>query len=315
LFFSISYLIGPTPKCPNLSGSGMCPWTSIPDAELHLEVIANLLLQINADIVVIEEVQDCVALQCVIEAMGDSSYRPYLIEGTDIATMQNVGMITRVDPDESVVRTNLRATVESSSSSCGNLPDPQYESGVSKNIIARFTVNSIPITLVGVHFLSQPTNPTNCIKREAQASVIRRVVSSEFLHKRISAKNPQKISSEVIVLGDFNDYDRQVLDVNDNLPTSRVSTWITHNFQNEQILWNVAARVPKIQRFTSWYDKDQNCEIKPDDELSMIDHIFVSKSLFNSVSSVKIWNSIDISCGTFQSDHYAVHVVFDVNNK
>jgi len=298
---------GPSSKCPNLSPAGMCPWKSVGEAELHLNVVDQDLKSTNADIIMIEEVQDCVALQCVIEAMGDKTYKPYLIKGTDSSTMQNVGMISRVDPREPVFRSEARATIQSSSSYCGSVPDPSYNSGISKHVMGRFTINSIPIFILGVHFLSQPTNPSQCIKRECQASVARQLIAQEFL-----GTNSSEIASEVIVLGDFNDYDADVLDKNDNVPTSRVSTFIKYNVNNQQVLWNVADHVPRAERFSDWWDKNNLCYIRSED-LSMIDHIFVSRAIYDNLKVVKFWNSVDNSCGTYRSDHYAVQIDIDMN--
>ena len=52
----------------------------------------------NVDIINVVEVQNCAVLKLLIEFIGDDSYLPYLVKGTDTGTGQNVGLITRVDP-------------------------------------------------------------------------------------------------------------------------------------------------------------------------------------------------------------------------
>uniref|UniRef100_A0A6B2LJM2 Endonuclease/exonuclease/phosphatase domain-containing protein n=1 Tax=Arcella intermedia TaxID=1963864 RepID=A0A6B2LJM2_9EUKA len=129
---------GPSTKCPLDHSSGTCPWKDAAELEAHLQIVASELSQVDADIVALEEVQDCVVLQCLINAIGDSSYKPYLIPGRDTATNQNVGIISRVDPVAALFRDESRAVIQTADSPCGNLPNPSYESGVSKHFIARY---------------------------------------------------------------------------------------------------------------------------------------------------------------------------------
>lgn len=56
-----------------------------------------------------------------------------------------------------------------------------------------------------------PTESSRCSQREGQASVLQPVIADYISRKY-----------EVIILGDFNDFDGEVLDVNNNKPTSQV---------------------------------------------------------------------------------------------
>jgi len=114
--------------------------------------------------------------------MGDSTYKPYLIPGTDTATDQNVGIISRIDPESALFSDEQRATIYRDESPCGRgLSAPSYNSGVSKHFISRFNIAVFgPISIIGLHFLAYPTDPERCIRREAQITVIRNIARNEI---------------------------------------------------------------------------------------------------------------------------------------
>lgn len=62
-----------------------------------------------------------------------------------------------------------------------------------------------------------PTEPYRCAAREAQATILREFVDYY-----------QYYGIEVIVLGDFNDFDGEIPDVAGNVPTSKVSRSLLH---------------------------------------------------------------------------------------
>ena len=64
------------------------------------------------------------------------------------------------------------------------------------------------------------------------------------------------------MMGDFNDFDDEILDLNSNIPTSKVleilkGHWGTYKDQYE--LTSVASLLKQQQRFSDWYDSDNNC--------------------------------------------------------
>ncbi len=84
-------------------------WSSLSEAEEHLADIAEVVKEINVDILVLEEVESCAVLEALLAKVADSTYKYYLIPGTDSATGQNVGLITRVDPAMALTRSSARA--------------------------------------------------------------------------------------------------------------------------------------------------------------------------------------------------------------
>jgi len=291
---------GPSTRCPLDHSAGTCRWEDKTQLDNHLQVVAVMLVNINADIITLEEVLDCRVLQCLIDAMGDSSYKPYLVPGRDTGTDQNVAIISRVDPIIALTRDEQRATIYRSDSSCGNLPNPSYESGVSKHFIARFNIPGLgPISLIGVHFLALPTTPDRCIRREAQATVIKNI-----------AQNERNAGREVVILGDLNDYDRDILDASNSAPTSRVSDFLKWN-GNTQIMHSALEKISnRDTRYSSWWDKNSDCIVQSG-ELTLIDHILLSPVLFQRVLTVQVYNNIVEECDSLNSDHYPIKVVLD----
>jgi exonuclease III len=272
-------------------------------ADEHLQVVARKLVSINADIITLVEVLDCRVLQCLIDAMGDSSYKPYLIPGMDTATDQNVGIISRIDPITALTRDEQRATVYRSESNCGSNLEDSYNSGVSKHFIARFNVAGLgPISLIGAHLLAFPTTPDRCIRRECQATVLRNI-----------AQNERNSGRQVVILGDLNDYDRDILDTSDSVPTSRVSNLLKYD-ESTQIMINVVERVlQKSIRYSSWWDQNNDCMVQPG-ELTLIDHLLLSPVLNQRVISVHLYNNVLEECDTLESDHYPIKVVLATPN-
>jgi len=290
--FNAEWLFLDGTQCP---GSG-CPWANLAQAEEHLDKVASVVAEINADIIGFQEVQDCDVLEQLVSRIPNGGYRYYLIRGTDTATGQNVGIITRVDPFVDLQRTALRVNFPITGSTCNyNTPG---DSAVSKHLYTQFRVNSKTIFFVVVHFVAFPTTPDRCAQREAQATVIKNLINSTA-----------PSNNEVILVGDYNDYDGVVLDKNNDMPTSRVLQFLKSS--RSPPLNTVASLVSQTNRYSSWWDKNSNC-IVTSDELTTIDHILVSNGLFSSVTSGTYAHDYSASCTDFYPDHWPVVATFNV---
>jgi exonuclease III len=106
------------------------------------------------------------------------------------------------------------------------------------------------------------------------------------------------------MMGDFNDFDGKVLDVNSNKPTSQVLDILKGNNQ----LFSAAEKIEQSQRFSDWYDSDNNCNTGSIKDYSMIDHILVTKDLLDSILDVYIYHGYQEYCGKYDSDHFPVVV-------
>ena len=279
----------------NCPGSG-CTWVNQSEAETHMDYVSKVVKQLNPDIINFCEVEGCDELNILKDKL-DPSYVPYLKKGTDTSTGQNVGMLTRVDPQINLYRTEVKYNYPIPGSKCG-YTGSAGSSGVSKHYITEFKFNGYDIAFIAAHLLAIPTDPSRCAQREAQASVLQNVIFG-YVNK----------GYEVIMIGDFNDYDAEVLDMNSNKPTSRVLD-ILKGYQGDLSglyeLHNVAEEIVKDQRFSDWWDSDNNCNTASQQDYSMIDHILVTDAIRKNIANVCIYHGYDEYCGKYNSDHYPV---------
>lgn len=266
-------------------GEATFPWKGDPEAaRAHRQAVGDVIRQLDADVVVIPETENLRALELLIEeALPDLGYTATLVDGRDTFTGQDVGLLSRI-PVEAAGRTDERVPV--------GLTDQTY--GVSKNIWARLTIDGQPVTLVGVHFLARPDDLERRDRREAQAEAIRRLVAREVAEGR-----------EVIVLGDFNDFDEATLDRNGSRPiTDVLATVKAAGPGDDDDLVNVLRDVPQAQRFTSFYDRNRNEQFDPG-EFSAIDHVLLSPGLYRRVRDVRYVHAHD---PRETSDHFPIVV-------
>jgi len=282
-------------SCP---GTG-CPWTNEQQAQQHLADVAAVVQELNADVISLEEVQDCNVLQALNNLLPSNfGYLPYLIKGTDSATGQNVGMLTRIDPSDDLKRTEARANYPISGTNCGSTTSST--SGISKHYYTIINVNGIRILFLGMHLIAFPIDASRCNQREAQATVAQGLIASlkgEF--------------DELVVLGDFNDYSSTVLDAANDEPNSRVLQWLSNPTSAIQMT-SVAQYLTQSKRYTAWYDIDNNCQDQGGKEHTSIDHLLISSGLNSQVDLSWIDHSYNVSCKTQVSDHWPIVVSIKV---
>jgi len=264
-------------------GEATFPWKANPElAREHRDRVGGVLRQVDADLVVLIEVENLNTLQLLLdESLSGMEYQPYLVDGTDVFTGQDVGILSRIPIDE-VLRTDVLARSDAGA-------DLQ---GVSKNIIARFSLAGEDVSLIGLHLLARPSDPERLQRRQGQAEVIRLAVAGE-----------QAAGRQVIVAGDFNDFDDVSSDRNGNFPITDVLRRIKRAGPgDEDDLFNVLADVPQSARFTTHWDRDGDNRVEVD-ELSAIDHILLSDALYRRVREVRYIHSYDPLTVT---DHFPI---------
>lgn len=157
---------------------------------------------------------------------------------------------------------------------------------------------------MGLHLKAFPTDAPSCAQREGQARVARESVVQ--LHAQ---------GYEVVVLGDLNDYSRDVPDAAGSVPTSDVLDVLRGAATDDagpQLL-NAAQLLARSDRYTAWFDRNRNGR---DDgaaagERTKIDHILITRSLFQRITDVRIAHG---SPGQESpSDHWAVIVTLADN--
>lgn len=122
--------------CPG----SQCPWHNITDAEIHISYVAKAIYEINPDIINICEVEGCDELNLLSNQL-DGTYKSYLKRGTDTSTGQNVGLLTRIDPQIDLYRTDEKMIFPIPGSKCG-YTGPSDSTGVSKHLITEFTISN-----------------------------------------------------------------------------------------------------------------------------------------------------------------------------
>jgi len=276
--------------CP---GQG-CTWKNKSEAETHLSYVAKVIQDMDPDIINICEIEGCDELNLLSK---NTEYSPYLINGKDSSTGQNVGMLTKIQPRVSLYRTEEHVNYPISNSKCGYTGAPGT-AGVSKHYITEFELNNMNIAFIGAHLLAFPTDSMRCAEREAQATVLQNVILSYI-----------KKNYEIIMLGDFNDFDENTLDRNNNKPTSHVLDILKGVNTGVYTLQNAASLMPQSSRYSDWYDSNKDCKSTLS-EFSMIDHILLTPNLMDKVKNVFIYQEYAEYCGKYNSDHYPVIVDF-----
>ena len=279
----------------NCPGDG-CTWKNVSEAQIHMDYVAKRIKAINPDIINFCEVEGCDELNILKDKL-DGTYLPYLKKGTDSATGQNVGILTRVDPLKSLYRSELKHNYPISGSKCG-YTGPSGSSGVSKHYITEYEFGGSNIAFISAHLLAIPTDPSRCAQREAQASVLQNVIANYINN-----------GFEIIMIGDFNDYDAEVLDVNNNKPTSQVLDilkGLKGDFAGKYQLYSAAETITQNERYSDWWDSDNNCNTASSKDYSMIDHVLVTDKIRKNIINTFIYHGYDEFCGKYDSDHYPV---------
>jgi exonuclease III len=275
-----------------------CTWKNTTEAYIHLDYVSRVVAYLAPDILNVCEVEGIHELQLVADAVKgefpDLSYTPYLISGTDTATGQNVGLLSRIAPKVPLYRTEEKYEYPIAGSRCGYTGAPS-KTGVSKHYITEFDLWNIPVALISAHLIAIPTDPSRCAQREAQATILQGVVAG-FLAKDYG----------VIVIGDMNDYDGEVLDMNGNIPKSRVLNILKNNGS----LVTAMLQLLSMDRYSDWWDSDSNCNTASQMDYSMIDHILVSENIQKYIANVFVYHGYPEFCGKYDSDHFPVVVDF-----
>jgi exonuclease III len=270
-----------------------CPWANQEEQQQHIAAISNVLAELQPDLAHFAEVENCDALAAIAP---DPTLYPYLIEGKDTSTHQNVGLLTKTDPLKPLNRTEERVQYPVPNSTCGYTGEPGT-TGVSKHLIAEFSFNNRSIALIGAHLLAYPTDKTRCAEREAQAQVLQNILFDYITR-----------GAEVIVLGDLNDYDAEIPDANNHKPISHVLDILKGSAGSHKglySLWSVGDCISQGARFSDWYDENSNC-VSSETEFSQIDHILLTKYLYDRLAKVFMYQDYEQSCASVVSDHYPV---------
>ena len=152
------------------------------------------------------------------------------------------------------------------------------------------------MAIISAHLLAYPTDPERCAKREAQAMVLQ-----EQIYNLINE------GLEVIMIGDFNDWDNLILDANDNKPISQVLDILKGNvgkYSSQYVLKSIGDKISQDQRYSEYWDENGDCVVQST-EFYMIDHILLTPNLYSMISNAFSYHAYPHSCdgNSYNSDH------------
>ena len=252
-----------------------------------IQEVAAVLQEIGADIIHFAEVENCKILGLVAERLN-GSYTPLMISGTDTHLRQQVALLTNVSPTASLTRSAERVELVAH----GRQGE---RTGLSKHLIADFSIAGRQLEILGLHLKARPHQPDARLKREGQARIAQSIIRKAL-----------EMGKDVIVLGDLNDFDSEVLGPSGEVPTSSVLRMLKDvDDDGRPDLWNALSRIPVAERYSSWYDRNHDGRFQYGTERELIDHVLVSNSLRDAVVDVGILHRHD---PTRVSDHWPLWI-------
>ncbi|MEQ9642040.1 MAG: lamin tail domain-containing protein [Alphaproteobacteria bacterium] len=268
-------------------------WKHAPDeADERMQAIAGIIAAHDPDIVNLVEVEGLAALEHLNATfLAGRGYAAYLVKGKDSFTGQDVGLLTRIDPEGGAIARDDRSGASGST----------FKS-VSKNYFAKLDVGGRKIAILGIHYLSRPGDASRLHQRQAQADAT-----------LTQARELAAAGYDIIILGDFNDYtgEQASLDINDHMPITNVLARLQgmDPASADDDLVNALRFVPKARRYTAYWDRDEDSRIDEPEEFSAIDHILISGALAQLIAWAEIDHGHDPRTLT---DHFPVIVRFDL---
>lgn len=258
------------------------------EAEDHMANVAEIVISGNPDILNLVEVENLQALATFNDKfLAGRGYKAYLVNGKDTTTGEDVALLTRIDPEGDAIQRDDRK------GQAGTITK-----SVSKNYEAKFDVDGLQFSVVGIHFLAFPNMQARRQLREAQADAIRSI-----------ARDLRSNGFPPVILGDFNDYDGNAdsEDHVNSMPITQVLSMLRGMDPSTSTddLVNAASLVPQAIRFTAFHDANDNGQLDPPNEFTSIDHVLLSPELAAKVVSVEIPHNHDPRLVT---DHFPVIV-------
>ena len=262
---------------------------NVAGADAHVSDVANVVAALDADVLVLVEAESCEMLERAAGSGNATTYAAHMVQGTDTFTMQNVGLLTKVDVVSALSRVEDRGDYDSSTSTCAW--SGRKDSGVSKHFLARTRVNDRYVSIIGAHLKAFPTDASSCAQREAQVEVLRALARARY-----------EAGDAVVVAGDLNDFSELHVDSDGNSPTSRVLAKL-RDFDGDgvdELEEAVGSRVSQSDRYT-WSSSTGSSRSK-------LDYILTSSGDVRVVSaSIRhdlVTNAI--------SDHYPLVATIEV---
>lgn len=277
--------------------------------EAQFERVAAVIEAINPDVLNLIECtsKDSVDLLVkILHEKGLTKYQGFHVESNDTFTSMDVALISKFPPDEiegERIRTMWSEdddpTWRQTYQVIGRTGRKSNRNGsISRNAVYYLTIGGHKLGFLGLHLKSNPSDDASNAQRSAQAKIAQRIIRQEITGRGYMP----------IVLGDINDYDPDVPDRDETRDTVTTVLRDLKDFDTESEgdeLVNIAKLIPRqADRYTSFWDRNENGARDPYDVFTMIDHVLLPKELIPSVTRAFIFHSVDLDT----SDHRAVVV-------
>jgi exonuclease III len=275
----------------------------------QFEQVAAVIEELNPDILNLVEViskEGVDKLVGILHEKGLTDYQGYHIDSDDDFSKLDVALISRIAP-EKIDGQSIRKfhSAEDDPTWRQSYEAPSRDGGtfrangsLSRHAVYMFDLDGYKLGFLGLHLKSNPSDAFSNAQRTAQAEIAQRILRSQIAGKGYLP----------IVLGDINDFDPDVPDQDDSQETV---TEVIKNLKDFDLqkpgpeLVNVAQLMPRKQdRFTCFWDRNENGAKDPYDVFSMIDHIFLPTELMPHVKRAFIVHGTPLEA----SDHYPVVV-------
>ena len=288
--YNTRFLSSKSNDCPGKR----CDWKNETQQNIHFIKISKIIKKINPDIINLCEVNSSEILNKLVMSSHDNRYNYYLSEYSEPNGIdKRIGMVTRIEPLK-MYRTNDERQYPLQHSKCNFLGN-----GITylpRHYISKFFINNMNIIIIGVHLKAHTLRPERCAIREAQAMIIQQQIL-KYYHNH-----------EIIVIGDLNDYDDDIIDYANNIPKSDVLDIIKgesgHNPINYK-LYNTSTFLHKHERITASSPRSNRAS-------GMIDFVLVTEKLKKYITDVDIFTQYEGIIGEdYNSDHYPIIVDFD----
>jgi endonuclease/exonuclease/phosphatase family metal-dependent hydrolase len=275
----------------------------------QFEQIAAVIEGLNPDVLNLLEVTSKQGVDLLVEILhekGLTDYRGYHLENRDTFSKLDVALISRIAPepiDGQQIRLfyseegdpTWREIFEAPSRDGGTY---MASGSLSRHAVYMLNVGGYKLGFLGLHLKSNPSDEYSNAQRTAQAKIAQRILKAEIAGKGYLP----------VVLGDINDFDPDVPDQDDNQDTVTEVIATLKDFDPAKEgpeLVNVASLMPrKEDRFSCFWDRNENGAKDPYDVFSMIDHIFLPKELMPHVKRAFIFHAVPLTA----TDHYPVVV-------
>ena len=301
-------------------------WNTTAMAQEHTQKVAGIVARAGASVVELSEVRDCDALQSLLQSwfpMADSLFLPFFPASASVGNFSasnstpmsapafTSGFVSQLNPtfppaSLSDLMPGERLDFPIAGSRCADAP--RGTTGPPTGSVLRLQAGDVAVLLVGVQ-LDASASPSldsatseSCARREAQAELLRRFLLAEGRKKGL----------EVLVSGDFNDFDGSIEDASRSQPRSGVMS-ILRNLDpliaGDELV-NAGAYFSPDTHGKVLFTRMDSFSNKP----VAVDHVLLSRGLLMHLVKVSyLTEGYNVSTQPIYSDHYGVLIELNLS--